>query len=175
MDNESFFAELNISEAVKKKLKNKRLLQKEFAQGKSAQEIIGFSSHIMSKLYAAANHLFEKRHFEEAGDAFFFLITLNTYNSDYWLGFGMATQMCGDFDLAMDAYEMASICSIENPIPYFYLAKCLFALHDRESAKQALQLAIDYSGENPKFLELKGQAIEAKKYLKKISKKEKFC
>ena len=55
----------------------------------------------------------------------------------------MSTQLCHEYEAAIDAYELAAICDISSPIPYFYLAKCLFAIHDRESALKALDLAIE--------------------------------
>lgn len=142
-------------------------MEREFAAGHTAQEIVGFSSETMAKFYGVARHFFENRHYQDAADVFLFLVTLNAYNHDYWLGLGMASQMCGSFDLAVDSYEMAAICNIENPVPYFYLAKCLFAMHDRASALQALDLAIEYSGNAVEFAELKKQAFAAKSILDK--------
>jgi hypothetical protein len=54
-----------------------------------------------------------------------------------------------------------------SPVPYFYLAKCLFAIHDRESALQALNLAIESAGELEEYTELKQQAEMAKEILLK--------
>ena len=159
--------EFKISKKVREKLKNKKLLKKELAAGKTAQEILGFSDETMIKFYKAANRLFENRRFSDAANAFLFLVTLNSYNHDYWLGLGMATQMCGDYDAAVDAYEMAAIINIESPIPYFYLAKCLFAMHDRESALQALELALEYANDMPEYEELKKQALAAQAILRK--------
>jgi type III secretion system low calcium response chaperone LcrH/SycD len=159
------FSELNISKQIKEKLKNKTWLKKEFAKGKSAQEILGFSDEGMAKFYNAAYHLFEHRRYSDAANAFLFLATLNPQNEDYWLGLGMATQLMGDFENAIDAYEMAAICELGNPIPYFYLAKCLFAMHDRESALQALDLAIENSQDNSSFTEIYHQAQKAKNML----------
>lgn len=162
-----FLEEFKLSKQAKKKLKNKKLLKKEFAEGRTPQEIVGFSQETMAKFYGAAYHLFENRHYKDAADAFLFLVTLNAYNHDYWLGLGMASQMCGEFELAIDSYEMAAICNMDNPIPYFYLAKCLFAMHDRSSALQALELAIEYAGDGPDFADLKQQALAALTLLKK--------
>jgi type III secretion system low calcium response chaperone LcrH/SycD len=119
----------------------------------------------MAKFYNAAYHLFEKKKYADAGNAFLFLVTLNPYNHDYWLGLGMTTQLSGDFETAIDAYEMAAICKYDSPVPYFYLAKCLFAMHDRESALQALNLAIEYAGDSAEYNELKQQANAAKTLL----------
>lgn len=162
---EDELSEFKLSKKAKAKLKNKKLLKKELAEGKSAQEIMGFSEDAMAKFYEAAYHLFEYKRYVDAADAFLFLVTLNPYKHDYWLGLGMATQMCHDFEGAIDAYEMASICNIVNPVPYFYLAKCLFAIHDRTSALQALDLAIEAAGDLPEYEELKRQAIAAQEIL----------
>ena len=159
--------EFKLSKKVKEKLKNKKLLKKELASGKTAQEIMGFSDETMAKFYKAAYHLFENRRFSDAENAFLFLVTLNPYNHDYWLGLGMTTQLCGDYEAAIDAYEMAAINNIESPVPYFYLAKCLFAMHDRESALQALELALEYAADQPEYDDLKKQAIAAKSLLVK--------
>lgn len=157
--------EFKLSKRAKAKLKDKALLKKELAEGKTAQEIMGFSDDTMAKFYKAAYHLFENRHYTDAANAFLFLVTLNPHNHDYWLGLGMATQLYGDYESAIDAYEMAAVTDVESPVPYFYLAKCLFAIHDRESALQALDLALEYADENPDYFDLKQQAQAARKLL----------
>lgn len=164
---EDDLGEFKISKKIKQKLKNKALLKKELAAGKTAQEIMGFTNETMAKFYKAAYHLFENRHHAEAANAFLFLVTLNPYNHDYWLGLGMSTQMCGDYEAAIDAYEMAAINDVCSPVPYFYLAKCLFAIHDRENALQALDLALEYAGDSSEYIDLKQQAKAARAILLK--------
>lgn len=159
--------EFKISKKIKEKIKDKALLKKEIAAGKSAQDILGFDDGTMAKFYGAAYHLFENRHYADAANAFLFLVTLNPYNHDYWLGLGMATQMTGDFEAAVDSYEMAAICELDNPVPYFYLAKCLFAMHDRDSALQALDIAIEQSQDKDEYSDLKHQAEAARKLIHK--------
>lgn len=159
--------EFKISKKVREKLKNKKLLKKQLAQGKSAQDILEFSDETMAKFYGAAYRLFEHQRYADAANAFLFLATLNPYNHDYWVGVGMCSQLNKDYETAIDAYEMAAICRIDSPVPYFYLAKCLFALHDRDSALQALELAIEYAENHVEFNELKFQAEAAKDLLLK--------
>lgn len=159
--------DFHISKKARAKLKDKKWLKKQLEMGKSAQELMGFSDTVMAKFYAAAYKLFEHRNYTDAANAFLFLITLNSYHHDYWLGLGMSTQMLGNYEAAIDAYEMAAICKLDSPVPYFYLAKCLFAIHDRESSLQALDLAIEYSGDDIQYLGLKNQAITARNLLAK--------
>jgi type III secretion system low calcium response chaperone LcrH/SycD len=158
-------SEFQLSKEAKERLKNKKFLQKELEAGKTAQEIMGFSDATMAKFYGAAYRLFEHQRHEDAANAFLFLATLNPYNHDYWLGLGMSLQLCHDFEAAIDAYELAAICNIDSPVPFFYLAKCLFAIHDRESALQALNLAIETANEIEEYAELKKQALAARQIL----------
>jgi len=128
---------------------------------------LGFFRQDNAKFYKAAYSLFEGRHYSDAANAFLFLVTLNTHNHDYWLGLGMSTQLNGDYEAAIDAYEMAAMTDVESPVPYFYLAKCLFAIHDRDSALQAIELALEYSADKEQFAELRQQAEAARTLLLK--------
>lgn len=155
------FDEFELSDEARKRLKDKKYIKKALQDGLTAQEIVGFTDEAMANFYGAARKLFEGERYTDAADAFLFLVTLNPRNHEYWLGLGMATQMCKDFEGAIDAYEMAALLEINNPVPYFYLAKCLFALHERESVISALELAIECAEDDPDFQELKHQAIAA--------------
>lgn len=162
--------EFRISQKAKEMLKDKKKMHEELATGKSAQEVIGFSDTAMSEFYKAACQLLEHKQYVDAANAFLFLATLNAYQHDYWLGLGMSTQLFGDFEGAIDAYELAAICDVENPIPYFYLAKCLFATHERENAREALNITIEYCGAHPHYQELKDQALAALHLIDKQAK-----
>lgn len=157
--------ELNLSKRVKRKLKNKKSLRKQLANGASAQDILEISDETIAKFYGAAHRLFERGFYKDAQNAFLFLVTLNPRIYDYWVGLGMSAQKCGDYETAVDAYEMAAIHEIESPVPYFYLAKCLFALHDRENALKALDLALEYAADSVDYLDLRNQALKARELL----------
>ncbi|MEC7840398.1 MAG: SycD/LcrH family type III secretion system chaperone [Chlamydiota bacterium] len=156
-----------MSKKAKTKLKDKELLKQELALGKSPQEILEFKEEEMAEFYGAAYQLFQSKRYTEAANAFLFLVTLNSYNFDYWLGLGMATQMCQEYESAIDAYEMAAILNVESPVPYFYLSKCFFAVHDHENALIALDIALEFSEESDEYSDLRNQALAAKRLLKK--------
>lgn len=168
---EDDIGEFAISKQMRKKLKNKKMLKKALAAGQTPQDILGFSEETMQKFYAAACKLFESKRYSDAANAFLFLVSLNSYHYDYWLGLGAATQRCEDYESAIDAYEMAAICHLESPEPYFHLAKCLFAMHDRDSALQAIDLAIEYSDGRVEYDEVHRQALAAKALLLKDKKR----
>jgi len=157
--------EFYLSNEVKEKLKDTRLLTQELESDKSVQEIIGFTDLTMAKFYKTAYFLFKDKNYKDAANAFLFLANLNPQHAGYWIGLGMATQMCHDYETAIDAYELAACIEISNPVPYFYLAKCLFAIHERENSLEALNLAIEIADDQEEFQELKEQAEAAKQLL----------
>jgi type III secretion system low calcium response chaperone LcrH/SycD len=157
--------DFKLSKRGRTKLANKKAVKKDLEEGRTLQEIAEFSDEAMNKFYEAAYQLLEGQKYLDAGNAFLFLVTLNPYHYEYWIGLGMAAQYCHDYEGAIDAYEMAAICHVDDPLPYFYLAKCLFANHDRDSTLQALEMTIETAGDNPEFAELKDNAIQAKTLL----------
>jgi len=154
-----------LSAEVREILQNEGFLKDSLATGKNGYEIVGWSELEQAELYGAAYGLFKDERFQEAADAFFFLVAMNPNHPEFWLGLGMALQKLGDYEQAVDAYEVSATCKLDNPVPYFYLAKCFFAIHERDSALEALNLAIEYSGEIPEYGDLKKEAIAAKTLL----------
>lgn len=161
---DSFHA-FRLSGAVRKKLKNKSLVRAELEQGKSGLEILELPEETMEKLSQASYLLFEQKRAAEASCAFLFLASICSNEGKYWLGLGMSLQFSHEYEAAIDAYEMAALCDIQNPVPYFYLAKCLFAIHDRDGALQALDLAIETAGDEHIFAEIKKQSELARQLL----------
>lgn len=157
--------EFRLNKEFKNQIKQKIILKKELMDGKTPQELAHFSYETMAKFYQAAYYLFQKKRYKQASDAFLFLATFNPHCQDYWLGLGMATQLLQEYEGAIDAYELAALCDLSNPTPYFYLAKCLFSIHDRESALQALDLAIETASQSENYEELKQQAKQAREIL----------
>lgn len=154
-----------LSKTVKDKLQKVTQFRNDLIEGSSVQDILEYSDQTLANFYKAAYALFEEKRYEDATHAFLFLTVLNPYNHDFWVGLGMSLQMTHEYERAIDAYELAALADISSPVPYFYLAKCLFAIHDRTSALQALELALETAGDEERFQDLKNQAEHAKKTL----------
>jgi len=157
--------DLKLSKKVLQKLQNKDAIRQELQSGKTGQEVLEVSNKTMKTVNTAAKRLFDHGRYFDAANAFFFLVTLNPHQVDHWIGLGSSLQMCQDYESAIDAYELAAMCDFENPLPYFYLAKCLFAIHDREGALMALDLALEYAEVSDDYVEIFDQAMAAKKTL----------
>src|ERR1700733_5711418 len=150
--------EFKIPEEALSRLKDPAYLQKQVAEGKSFQEILGFSFETMNKFYSAAYNLFQKQQYAEASDAFVFLTTLNPRVHTYWLGLGMSEQLNEEFDAALLAYSMAILTDEANPLPHYHSASCYFAIHDKENTIISLEMALQRAGEKVEYATIKLQA-----------------
>lgn len=155
---------LKLPQSVKEKSKNILFFKNSLANDVTGQDLFEFSDENMSQMYEAAQSFLLEKKYSDAANSFLFLASLKDC-CDYWIGFGISMQMTGDFEMAISAYEIAASCDIENPKPYYHLAKAFFAVYERQSAAEALDIAIAYAEEKPCYNELKEQAIAAKKLL----------
>lgn len=149
------------------RLKKRDVVLRNLQAGMCPQEIMEIGEGQMRRLYEVAHQMLKDERVEDAVNAFVFLVTLNPFHGEYWMGLGAALQANHEYEGAIDAYELAAIYNLENPLPYFYMAKCLFAVHDRVSALQACEIAIEYAGDAEEFAALKEDAIKARKTLLK--------
>ncbi len=159
--------EFRIPKEALEKLKDPELLRRKINEGKVLQEIIGYTPETMEKFYQIAYKLFQHQQYQEAGDAFIFLTTLNPYVYNYWLGLGMSEQLCNKFDGALIAYATSILIKVENPISHYHSATCYTALKDYGNAIASLDLAIMYAGDHPEYASIKKHALETKEALKR--------
>lgn len=148
-----------------KRLKNRGEIKRRIERGDPTFEVLGFEPKTLDAFYQAAHQLLEKGAIEDAVSAFVFLVTIDPMNANYWLDLGASLQLLHDYEGAIDAYEIAAIRKIDDPLPYFYLAKCLFAIHDRVSALQAIDLALEYAEAKQTSHELVEELKRAKRTL----------
>ena len=150
--------EFKIPKEALDKLKDPDLLRRKINEGKVLQEIIGYNPETMEKFYQVAYKLFQHQQYQEAGDAFIFLTTLNPYVFNYWLGLGMCEQLCNKYDGALIAYATSILIQVDNPVSHYHSAACYLAMNDEGNAIASLELAIFYSREKPEYEGIKKHA-----------------
>lgn len=153
--------EFTIPEDALERLKDPAVIKQQMKEGKTFQEIIGYSSETMEKFYQVAYSLFQKQEYNKAADSFIFLTTLNPYVHNYWLGLGMAEQLGGTYQGALLAYAMAVLTNIENPTPHYQSASCYRQLNDLENAVMSYEMAARYCGDQPEYADIKAQSHAA--------------
>lgn len=154
--------EFAIPEEALARLRDPEFMRRYVEEGKTLQDIIGYSHETMEKFYRAARGLFEQKRFREAADAFVFLTTVNPCVHNYWVALGMSEQSTEEYEAALLAYSMAMVTDPADPLPYYHAALCTYLLGDRESALTALDRAISVA-DRAEHEPLRQAAEEAKK------------
>lgn len=163
--------EYRIPEEAIERLRDPEVIRRQMEEGKTFQEIIGYSNQTMDKFYQIAHGLFQQQEYSQAADAFVFLTTLNPYTHNYWLGLGMSEQLSGSYQGALLAYAMAILTDIENPVAHYHSASCYRAVGDRRSALQSLKMALRCAEESEGFDYIKAQAASAMQVLENEMKR----
>lgn len=159
--------EFGIPEQVLSKLRDNNWVGEQLREGKTFQDMLNFSDSTMDQFYSKARHLFQIQRYEDASNAFVFLTTLNPYHYAYWIGLGMSDHLLQEYENALIAYAMASLCDPENPFPHYHAAACYQLTNDRENALLALEMVIRCCGNTFGFADMKSKAISAKSMLLK--------
>ncbi len=166
MDEMENIEEYRIPKEAIERLKDPEVIQKQIKEGKTFQEIIGYSAEVMEKFYSIARALFERQEYDKAADAFVFLTTLNPYVHNYWLGLGMSEQLNGGYEGALLAYAMAILTNPENPAAHYQSASCYRSMSDTKNAILSFELAARCCGDREEYALLKDQAVAAIEALK---------
>lgn len=162
--------EFIITPEIMQKLNDPDLLRRYVEEGKTFQEILGYSDEAMKRFYEVAHRLLAGQRYKEAGDGFVFLTTLNPYVPEYWLGLGMCEQLQQEYEQAIVAYAMVIIGNRHQPIAHYHTAACHHAMGDRDRALQALERCLEAAGEQEEFTQVRADAVRSRELLQSRQK-----
>jgi|GEM_PF-6943312 len=158
---------LKITKEIAEKCRNPFYMKKELEARNSFQSSLSLTDEQLAALHDLASGLIEQKRYSDAANAFLFLSAIAGTRMELWLGLGLANQLQEDFESAIDAYEIAVACDIEHPLPYLYLGNVYFALHKRDLAAEAIELALASAAVKSEYSHIEQQALKAKAQLQK--------
>ncbi len=162
--------ELKIPDEILECLMRPDMLRQHIEEGKSLQEIIGYTDALMQQLYAGAHEIFSDGRYMEAKDSFLFLTTLNPYVFAYWLGLAFSYQMIEEYEQAILAYECAIGCDETHLETYYYKACCHSYLNCDDEALKILKELSESCSDKTEYKELMQKTKQAEKVLKQRKK-----
>lgn len=119
-------------------------------EGKSLQELFGFSVDAMAGFYDAAHSLYENCHFPEARDGFFFLVTMAPRVNEFWLALAHAYISCKEYDSALQASNHVIELAPHLAVGYLTSARAYLEIKKLNDAQavcdQGLSLALANRG-----------------------------
>lgn len=143
--------QLNETQSEKYKSLTDRTLQKSL----SVKAMAGVSDEKEEAIYAQAYRLYNTGRYKESAEIFRLLVSLNTMDPRYLLGFAACFHMMKVYESAISAYSLAAAIDLDSPIPHFHLSDCYLQLKDDVSAITALKTAIKRSGDKGEYASLK--------------------
>lgn len=107
----------------------------------SLQSLIGITEETITHIYEVGIRLFGKMDFHKASDVFYLVTMIDYLRHNGWISLGLCEMENGHYEQALEAFGMANVTDIDNPLPYITSAECAIALGKDHDAKQFLNLA----------------------------------
>jgi len=137
--------------------KQKEVMLKIFAEGKTPQEATQLDDILLESLYGFGYHLYNNGQYGKAILLFRLLTTLNPNVSKYFLGLAASLHLAEEYDSAIGIYTLVAGMEKESPIPYYHASDCYQKLENSRSAWCMMKLAWARMGDNPKYKKLKAR------------------
>lgn len=109
-----------------------------FVHGGTLKDAKGMNDTHMEVLYTLGYNLYKSGKPEDAEKVFKLLTLLDYTEIKYWICLGAVQQAQRKFDLAIKAYQMATVLDSSDPRSQYHAAECFIALGDKENAASAL-------------------------------------
>lgn len=118
-------------------------------EGYTPADFARISKAELEGVYAAAYNLIDIGQYEKGEQVFAFLNYLDHYDARFWLGLGVCRQLRKDYGRAVEAYSMAAVNGVTNPVPPLRAAECHLALGHLDEAESGVRAALLLAGEAP--------------------------
>ncbi len=111
--------------------------------GATVAQLTGMDKDKLESLYALGHGLYTSGSYEDAVKVFQALAVYDSTDYRFWLGLGGCRQALGQFEAAVDAYQMAAVATqLDNPEPFLFAARCLIKLGKKDDAVTAIQTVL---------------------------------
>ncbi len=106
-------------------------------------KMCGLSLQTLKYCYTFGQFLYEKKEFEHSKSVMLFLMQIAPQIPEFWIATAMCDKKMGNFQAAIDVYELAETIFPDNPSIYLFCADNCLASGDTTNAK----IQLDYAKE----------------------------
>lgn len=116
--------------------------------GKPIAEMLGYSDKEITKFYDIASRMMNEKRYNDAKEAFFFLVTIAPNRSEFWLGLGYAYGKCEELEGALRAYVRVLELSPHRLEGYLGFAQLFTTLQDYANARKVCDMGLKFAAAN---------------------------
>lgn len=128
------------------------------ANGGTIGDMAGFTANEYEAIYSIAYNFMQAQKTDKAVELLKFLVVNDPATARWYYALGVAEQARGDFPTALEAYSMAHILDVDDPLPQLQGGFCLMAMEKFGEAVEALEGAVECSENKPGFTDVCAQA-----------------
>ncbi|MEM6546636.1 MAG: SycD/LcrH family type III secretion system chaperone [Pseudomonadota bacterium] len=121
------------------------------------KHVKGLTDEEMEAVYAQGYSLFRSGNYPKAEEVFTFLATFDNAERKYWTALGAVRFNQKNYDGAVMAYAQAAILNVDADL-LVKVAQCHLGIGERETARDALEAAVEFAGEDEGQAPLKARA-----------------
>jgi hypothetical protein len=138
----------NIKKNLQEKAKNSNFLENLVTQKTSLQELANIPWDFMDRAYSVGIKCLQEKKYADGECVFMFLRFLCPSMFEYWVGEATCQQQLGRWEDAMNTYFVSLVFKPKNSLVFFQIANCCYRLNLKDNFKNALDLCIEYAGDD---------------------------
>jgi type III secretion system low calcium response chaperone LcrH/SycD len=127
-------------------------------EGYTFADFAGFDEKALEPAYALAFNLINQNQYYEAEKLLVWLCGIDHYQTKYFIGLGICRQQMGRHEKAVQAYAVAGMLDVNNPVPALRAAECYLAMGMLEEARSGCKAALHWAGSKPEHAALRARA-----------------
>ncbi len=127
-------------------------------EGYTFADFAGLDEKALEPAYALAFNMINQSQYYEAEKLLVWLAGLDQYQAKYFIGIGICRQQMGRPEKAVQAYAMAGMLEVTNPVPALRAAECYLAMGMLEEARSGCKAALHWAGKKPEHAALRSRA-----------------
>ncbi|WP_187394986.1 SycD/LcrH family type III secretion system chaperone [Pigmentiphaga aceris] len=112
-------------------------------------------------MYQLGYGFHQQGRYSEAFKAFSMLVIWDHLEPRYLVALASTCQMLGRYADALQHYMMATLISLDDPVPPFHCAECLIVLERLPEAIDSLELVLNLAGDDHPVVKARAEALLA--------------
>lgn len=141
-----------------------------YSPAKTFSDVLPLREEHIEKAYARASALLKDKQYEQSGNLFLFLTSLDPADGRFWTGLGRSAQLMGLREQAMEAFCLSALADPESPFPHIYASEVFVEENKVDEGLQSLIWAVEAAQAQGSDKEVMMSIVTLRKKLETVQK-----